>query len=147
MSKTKISDLWQTPRELFETLNKEFKFNYDVCANESNKLAPCLGDYFTEEYSNCTCFMNPPFSNSLIFVRRAITLSYNNVLTVCLLKADTSTKVFHELYDYSIQKAKPGIEIRFFPKRIQYTHPLKLVSGCAFPSMLAIIYPFRVKHE
>lgn len=30
------SDEWTTPQEIFEDLNKEFKFNLDPCATEEN---------------------------------------------------------------------------------------------------------------
>jgi len=30
------SDEWATPQEIFDELNREFNFNLDVCATESN---------------------------------------------------------------------------------------------------------------
>jgi len=35
---TELKDLWQTPRVLFDNLNKEFNFQLDACANYDNAL-------------------------------------------------------------------------------------------------------------
>lgn len=40
------SDEWATPQELFDSLNSEFNFDLDVCANASNHKCE---DYFTIE--------------------------------------------------------------------------------------------------
>lgn len=37
---------WSTPQDFFDTLNKEFKFNLDPCANKDN--AKC-STFFTEK--------------------------------------------------------------------------------------------------
>lgn len=113
------SDLWQTPQDLFDKLDEEFNFKYDVCQNGTNGLKPYLGDYFTTEYKDCICFMNPPYSKPNKFIERAIELVRNNVTTVCLLKSDTSTKIFHRLY-YDLK-----FEVRFIKGRIKFNHPTR----------------------
>lgn len=40
------TDQWATPQDFFDGLNKEFNFNLDPCANESNHKCD---KYFTEE--------------------------------------------------------------------------------------------------
>lgn len=40
------SDLWETPQDFFDELNREFHFNLDVCALPEN--AKCAS-YFTPE--------------------------------------------------------------------------------------------------
>jgi site-specific DNA-methyltransferase (adenine-specific) len=40
------SDDWATPEDLFEELNREFNFDLDVCASESNHKTP---EFFTAE--------------------------------------------------------------------------------------------------
>lgn len=134
----KQSDLWQTPQEFFDKLNEFFKFDYDVCANENNKLAPFKGDYFINDFSNCTCYMNPPYSNPSKFVNRALELIKNNVTTVCLLKSDTGTKLFHSLYN------NPKVHIEFIKGRIKFLHPNEELNKnwtASFPALLAIIRP------
>lgn len=39
------SDEWETPRDLFEQLDKEFGFNLDPCATEDNHKCPA---FFTQ---------------------------------------------------------------------------------------------------
>jgi phage N-6-adenine-methyltransferase len=136
---SKETDLWQTPKKLFNTLNDEFHFDYDVCQDGKNGLAPYLGDYLEIEYKDCVCFMNPPYSKPIIFVQRAIDLKKNNVKTVCLLKVDTSCKWFSLLWDYKNHKPKNNIEIRLLPKRVNFNHPTKTKSSNCFCSMIIVI--------
>ena len=57
------TDLWATPIQTFQQLNKAFNFNLDVCASDDN--AKCE-NYFTKEIDGLqqewigSCFMNPP---------------------------------------------------------------------------------------
>lgn len=127
----KESDLWQTPKSLFDELNQEFNFDYDVCQNGANGLAPYLGDYFTANYKNCICFMNPPYSSPRLFIDRAIELTNQGVTTVCLLKSDTGTKLFHKLYN--------NYEVRFLKGRTKFSHPTKKASNPTFPCLIVII--------
>ena len=136
---SKETDLWQTPKELFNKLDDEFHFDYDVCQNGENGLKPYLGDYLEKEYSNCVCFMNPPYSRPILFIGRALELSKSGVTTICLLKVDTATKWFAMLWDYELHRPKPGIKIRFLPKRVNFTHPYKKGSSNFFCSMVVII--------
>lgn len=133
----KSSDLWQTPSTLFNQLNDEFHFDYDVCTNGTDAKAPYIkGDYFTIPYTDCVCFMNPPYSNPAPFVERALTLIDNGVKTVCLLKSDTGTKLFHILYN------DPRVELRFLKGRLRYVHPDPTKNRGwtgTFPSLIAII--------
>jgi hypothetical protein len=64
-------DEWETPKELFGKLNKQYHFNFDCCANDSNRKT----HFYTGNFvSNKTlknlllgkpvCWMNPPFSKA-----------------------------------------------------------------------------------
>jgi len=57
-------DLWETKKELFDILNKQYLFGFDCCANSQNtKCKEWSGDFkLWKEVSN-VCWMNPPFSN------------------------------------------------------------------------------------
>ncbi len=54
---------WRTPKELFDRLNEEFGFEYDLAASDENHLCP---SYYTKENSALnylwfgSCFCNPP---------------------------------------------------------------------------------------
>lgn len=72
-------DEWGTPVELFELLDREFRFTLEVCASEENHKmgrylsGPCLGEGVQLDGTVCgcglctswageRCFMNPPYS-------------------------------------------------------------------------------------
>ncbi len=58
-----LRDGWQTPKRLFEDLNKQYKFKFDCCATDKNKKCKHFSDDF--EYMGIIqmiSWMNPPFS-------------------------------------------------------------------------------------
>lgn len=63
------SNDWETPQNLFNELNNEFKFTLDPCCTKEN--AKCK-KYFTKEdngliksWANEIVFMNPPYGREL----------------------------------------------------------------------------------
>ena len=108
------SDQWQTPPELYKTLNDEFSFDFDPCPlfdgeiNEQN-------DGLVIEWGERN-FINPPYSRKLkdAFVKRAVEESKRGKLCVLLLPVSTSTVLFHE-------QIKPNAkEIRFLRGRVKF---------------------------
>jgi hypothetical protein len=58
-------DIWETPQEFWNTLNKQFDFKFDCCANEKNTKTKEFSDYFESlDVVENMAWMNPPFSNS-----------------------------------------------------------------------------------
>ena len=121
-------DLWQTPRDLFNALDQEFDFNLDACASDLNFLC---GDYFTEhrsatvnEWSLPTdiniiknVFMNPPYSQTELFMERAAEQAKKHNLTVVsLVNANTDTKWFADA-------VKSANEVRLLTGRIGFVKP------------------------
>ena len=117
-------DLWQTPKALFHTLDQEFDFDLDVCASDENKLC---GMCFTEErsaidiewdiYRNANCFLNPPYSQTELFLNRASEQAKKHNLTVvALVNANTDTKWFADA-------VKSANEIRLISGRIGFVKP------------------------
>ena len=58
---------WETPQDLFDSLNSEFHFTLDAAANQYNHKC---GKYYTTEdngllqdWSSETVFINPPYGN------------------------------------------------------------------------------------
>lgn len=100
-----LKDYWQTPKYLYEYLNKRFNFICDVAANWDNSLHE---NYLTEEYDSLKngwgnigkgyVFCNPPYSGvnrklgkttSLDdWIIQASKSSGNGVGTVMLIPAD-----------------------------------------------------------
>lgn len=122
------TDLWATPQDLFDSLNREFGFYIDVCALPENAKCPVYitpeQDGLKQEWGDSWCWMNPPYGREIgKWVAKA---SKHNC--VCLLPARTDTKWFHE---YIYGKA----EIRFLKGRVKFGNAK---CGAPFPSMVVV---------
>ena len=130
------TDLWETPQEFFDKLDKEFHFNLDVCALPEN--AKCAA-YYTPEmdgliqpwYGRCWC--NPPYGRGIEkWVERAYCSAVEGgAIVVMLLPARTDTRWFHE---YIYGKA----EIRFVRGRLKFGGSK---NSAPFPSMVVVFRP------
>ena len=101
-------DNWATPKELYDTLDKEFKFDFDPCPLNSNF------DGLVIEWGKSN-FINPPYSRKLkeAFILKAFEESKKGKVCVMLLPVSTSTKIFHKIiYPYA--------EIRFLKGRVKF---------------------------
>ena len=126
------TDMWATPQDFFDVINKEFNFTVDVCATAENTKCSL---FFTPEQDGLkqkwegVCYMNPPYGRSIgKWIQKAYNSSKEGAVVVGLLPARTDTKWFHE---YIYNKA----EIRFIKGRLRF-------GGCKnsapFPSMIVI---------
>ena len=129
------SDVWATPQDLFDELNKEFGFNLDPCALPNN--AKCE-KYYTPEInglSQCwggyVVFCNPPYGRQIYdWVKKCYEESRKPGTTVVMLiPARTDTRYFHE---FIYHKAK---EIRFIKGRLKFGNAK---NAAPFPSMIVI---------
>lgn len=126
------TDLWETPQDFFDDLDKEFHFTIDVCATPEN--AKCK-NFYTKEQDGLSMpwkgviWCNPPYGRHIgSWVRRAL-LSYAAGNTVVmLLPARTDTRWFHE---YIYGKA----EIRFVRGRLRFGGAK---NSAPFPSMVVV---------
>ena len=59
-------DEWETPQELFNNLNKQYKFKFDCCANEHNRkvIGFTINFLNMKGYKPSMAWMNPPFSKA-----------------------------------------------------------------------------------
>jgi site-specific DNA-methyltransferase (adenine-specific) len=139
------SDEWETPQDLFDTLNKEFKFTLDPCSQHYNHKCD---KYYTQEdnglskdWSGEIVFCNPPYGGSIgKWVEKCYKESLNGTKIVMLIPSRTDTRWFHS---YILGKA----EIRFLKGRLKFVNRsfptwneegnYKL-SPAPFPSMLVI---------
>ncbi|WP_080845679.1 DNA N-6-adenine-methyltransferase [Cytobacillus gottheilii] len=95
------TDMWATPKDFYDELNKEFGFQTDVCAIPDN--AKCE-NYFTPDLDGLkqdwegVCWMNPPYGRVIgQWVKKAFEESEKHgSVVVCLLPARTDTKWWHE---------------------------------------------------
>ena len=123
------TDMWETPKDLFDELNEEFRFQTDVCAVEQN--AKCKY-YYTPEQDWLkqiwagVCWCNQPYGRG---IEKWMEKAYkSNATVVCLVPARTDTRWFHE---FVLGKA----EIRFIRGRLKFGNSK---NSAPFPSMLVI---------
>ena len=102
-NKTKETDLWATPWWVFRFAERYFlknKFTLDAAANKLNKKCD---QFITQEQNSLNMnwsklsnkvWCNPPYSNPLPFVKKAIEQAQKGVEVVMLLNADNSTQWF-----------------------------------------------------
>ena len=126
-------DARQTPRDLFDRLNAEFKFTLDAAASKENAL--CTEFFTVEEDALSRCwkgrvFCNPPYGRQKTgdFVRKAVAERDCAEVIVVLVPSRTDTRWFHDVVYQS-----SGIEVRFIKGRLK--SPGRKVSW-PFASML-----------
>lgn len=121
-------DLWATPKPTFEGFERYLKniyngfekFTLDACAMPHNYkvsrfISPEQDTLITDWGSSEFVWMNPPYSNPLPFVERAIEMSEKNFVAI-LLPSDTSTEWFSrcvECADSIIFATGKGARIHF----------------------------------
>lgn len=145
-------DDWETPPELWKSLDWEFNFAADVCATPENTKC---GYFYTESdngleqdwmdfstYSQnglrgrltwpyeVTLWCNPPYSEWQKWVAKASQEAAKGCTVVMLLPARTDTKAFHQ-YIWE----KPGVEVRFIKGRVKF---VGAENGAPFPSMIVV---------
>lgn len=129
---------WNTPLNVFNELNHEFKFTLDPCSSSNNlglKYYNESDDGLTKSWKNEIVFCNPPYKYLYSWVSKSYYEWNNNGSTVVLLiPARTDTKWFHK---YIL----PYCEIRFIEGRLKFNNSK---NNAPFPSMICI---FRSKNE
>jgi len=128
-------DLWETPKYIFDELNKEFNFTLDPCCTKDT--AKC-DRFFTPDddglkmsWRDYVCFVNPPYSrgNIDLWVEKCFREAHDNdTLVVGLLPVSTSSKWFHRW-------VKNAVEIRFIKGRIKF---VGAIHTAPFSSMIVV---------
>lgn len=125
------TDLWSTPQDFYDELNKEFGFTLDPCATTEN--AKC-DKFFTKEYDGLSqswdgeiVFMNPPYGREIsAWMKKA---SDAKSIVVCLVPSRTDTRWWH---DFVIAG---GAEVRFIKGRLKFGIA---TNSAPFPSAVVI---------
>ena len=129
------TDLWSTPQDFFDELNKEFNFNLDPCSTHENakceKHFTLEEDGLSQDWQGYNVFCNPPYGKAIKeWVKKCNTESKKeNTKVVMLIPARTDTSYFHD-YIYGIAK-----EIRFIRGRLKFGNSK---NSAPFPSMIVI---------
>ncbi|MEW7159808.1 DNA N-6-adenine-methyltransferase [Acinetobacter baumannii] len=110
------TDVWSTPQDFFEKLDRVFNFDLDVCALPEN--AKCER-YFTPEIDGLkqewtgTCWMNPPYGREIVdWVAKAAETASKGHTVVALVPVRTDARWFQ---DYCL-----GREIHFIRGRLKF---------------------------
>lgn len=122
---------WETPQWLFDLLDKEFHFDIDVCASESNHKCKNyyskIDDGLKQKWQG-TCWMNPPYGRELPqWISKAKSESGSGALMVCLVPARTDTEWW---WNNCIEG-----EIRFIRGRLKFSDQ----GGAPMPSAVVIL--------
>lgn len=98
-----IRDLWQTPKFVFDYYNKRFNLRMDVAASDNNKLCDMWmtkdDNALNTSWSVWGNWCNPPYSDIMPWVKKAIKEMGRGCLTVMLIPADTSVKWFKAAFE------------------------------------------------
>lgn len=128
---------WETPKEFFDNLNKEYHFTLDPAASSDN--AKCK-KYYTEsddglskDWQGERVFVNPPYGRQIPkWVEKAYFESMKpDTLVVMLLPARTDTRWFHK---YIYHKA----HIEFLKGRLHFENHGIPGQAAPFPSMIVV---------
>ena len=127
---------WETPPEIFNSLNNEFHFTLDPCCSVST--AKC-SKYYTikengliQDWKNEIVFVNPPYGKKIkLWVKKCYDESLKGTKIVMLIPSRTDTSYFH---NYIYGKA----EIRFLKGRIKFLQDKQILNSAPFPSMIVI---------
>ncbi len=126
---------WETPQDLFDTLNSEFKFDTDLAATDKNKK--CMAYYSISEDAlkrqwKGVCWLNPPYGSKDYKLKDWVKKSWqeskkDGCIVVLLIPARTNTGWWH---DYCMHAS----EIRFIKGRPKFNN-----SDHGLPQPLAIV--------
>jgi hypothetical protein len=122
--KTRINDSVQTPHQLYADLDAQFHFTDDPCPLNSNPRV----DGLKRTWGSST-FVNPPFSDIVPWVIKAIEEMQRGKLVVMLITARVSSKYW---FDYVFPFAN---EIRFLEGKVKFEGHL----GTGLPQPIALV--------
>lgn len=94
---------WTTPQDLFDVLNQEFKFTFDLAADQTNtkctKFYNEKDDALKQEWKGI-CWLNPPYGSKKYklenWIKKAASeVNKHDSTVVMLIPARTNTKWWH----------------------------------------------------
>ena len=128
---------WETPKDFYEILNKEFHFTLDPCSKiEGNQKITYKDNGLAVNWSDHIVFVNPPYDRTLPqWVRKSYFSAQQGATVVMLLRSgSTDTAWWHEYIMFSS-------EIRFIRNRLSFVLDGK-PSRANHASLLVIFFPF-----
>lgn len=117
---SQVTDNWSTPKDVYDALDAEFKFDFDPCP-----LGGASGLDIEWGKSN---FVNPPYSQLKAWCKKAYEEWQKGKTVVMLIPSRTDTKAWH---DYCMK----ATEIRFIKGRLKFGDSK---NSAPFPSAVVI---------
>lgn len=117
-----LSEEWSTDSRVYDSLNREFNFNFDPCplGGDIDGLATLF-----LSWEGKRAWINPPYGRHIgKWIRRA----HETELAVFLLPARTDTEWFHFCLEHAT-------EIRFVRRRLKFGNA---VNPAPFPSVIIV---------
>ena len=115
------SEEWETPQELYNYLNLDYRFTLDPCATPENakceKFFTREDDGLNKSWEGEKVFMNPPYGRD---IKKWVKKAYEEgqkpeTVVACLIPSRTDTKYWHE---YCMKAWK----IHFVKGRLKFTN-------------------------
>lgn len=138
---------WETPKELFDKLNKEFCFTVDAAALPTNAKCPRFWspaeDGLQQNWGGEKVFCNPPYGRDCWrWIQKGCMESEKpDTVVVMLIAARTSNSEWH---DYIFSHAK---EVRFIRGRLKFGTQNRTASSAPFPSAVVVFQAHTGKCE
>ena len=142
------NDTWATPIEVFNTLNSEFDFEFDVCAQHSTAKCPQYwtidDDALSKDWTDDTVgalslWCNPPYSKITPWVEKAIHAQSKGTKVVMLVMGATSVKWFSKALEYCS-------EVRYVINgRLSFVNNGVVQKGNNKPSVIFVFDPYHIK--
>lgn len=137
------TDEWETPQELFDSLNDEFHFTIDVCATKENAKVKRFytkdQDGLKQNWEGETVWCNPPYGRAMYaWIHKCYKHSIvGGGTAVMLIPSRTDTKAFH---DWIL----PYAELRFVRGRLKFGGSK---TNAPFPSVIVVFRPEAIKDD
>lgn len=130
---------WETPPEVIEPLNAEFKFTLDPCATKKTAKAPLFFDEKTnglkQDWGKHRVFLNPPYGREIPpWTCKARESAERGALVVGLLPASTDLAWWHE-------DVVGHAEVRYIRGRVRFLTGGPYRASGFFPSVIVIWRP------
>lgn len=129
---SRSSDEWETPQQLFDSLDAEFHFTLDACATDKNhkcdRYYTIEDNGLSKDWSGECVWVNPPYSKISAWVEKCYREGIkDNTIVVMLIPSRTDTKYFHR---FILHRS----ELRFVRGRVRFNN----ADNAPFPSMIVI---------
>src|SRR5262249_3226 len=97
-----LTDARETPASIFNPVQQEFGITLDVCADAANTKVPHHyfspdDDGLSQDWGQEICWMNPPFSQVRLWLRKALDSVQAGATVICLVKHTPGVGWWREL--------------------------------------------------